>query len=151
MFGNFDYEKLSKFADNHRAAYSSAPAFPHIFIDDFANESKLSIVEKDFSSLPKLEWWSYDNPLEKKLAFDKVHLLPQSLKEILVEMNSLPFIDFLESLTGIKGLIPDPSFAGGGLHKIPRGGKLGLNVVLSFEILDALGIPADCHFIAVEK
>jgi hypothetical protein len=31
-------------------------------------------------------------------------------------------------LTGITGLIPDPSFNGGGCHQIQRGGKLGVHV-----------------------
>jgi Rps23 Pro-64 3,4-dihydroxylase Tpa1-like proline 4-hydroxylase len=34
------------------------------------------------------------------------------------------FIDFLETLTGITGLLPDPHLWGGGLHQIQRGGFL---------------------------
>jgi 2-oxoglutarate-Fe(II)-dependent oxygenase superfamily protein len=33
-------------------------------------------------------------------------------------------VGFLEQLTGIEGLIPDPYFWGGGLHQITRGGYL---------------------------
>ena len=33
-------------------------------------------------------------------------------------------LEFLETLTGIDGLVPDPYFAGGGLHQIVRGGFL---------------------------
>ena len=35
---------------------------------------------------------------------------------------------FLERLTGIEGLIPDPYFVGGGLHQIESGGKLDIHV-----------------------
>ena len=38
------------------------------------------------------------------------------------------FLKFLEELTGITNLISDPSFRGGGLHSIYRGGKLGVHV-----------------------
>lgn len=37
------------------------------------------------------------------------------------------FLKFLEELTGITNLISDPSFRGGGLHNIYRGGKLGIH------------------------
>ena len=41
--------------------------------------------------------------------------------------NSGPFLQFLEHLTGIDGLIPDPYFSGGGLHETDRGGRLGVH------------------------
>jgi hypothetical protein len=37
------------------------------------------------------------------------------------------FLEFLEQLTGIDGLIPDPHLTGGGLHMTPRGGRLGIH------------------------
>src|SRR3712207_1690584 len=45
-------------------------------------------------------------------------------RHLLAELNSATFIDFLERLTGIDGLIPDPHFEGGGLHQIEPGGHL---------------------------
>ncbi len=39
-------------------------------------------------------------------------------------------------MTGIKGLISDPTYNGGGLHEIATGGNLGVHV--DFRILDAL-------------
>ncbi|TYO60757.1 2OG-Fe(II) oxygenase, partial [Bradyrhizobium hipponense] len=36
-------------------------------------------------------------------------------------------LGFLERLTGIEGLIPDPYLLGGGLHMIPRGGRLAIH------------------------
>jgi len=36
-------------------------------------------------------------------------------------------LQFLETLTGIKGIVPDPYFVGGGLHQIKPGGKLGVH------------------------
>ncbi len=45
-------------------------------------------------------------------------------RRLLAELNSATFIDFLERLTGIEGLIPDPHFEGGGLHQIEPGGHL---------------------------
>ena len=41
--------------------------------------------------------------------------------------NSRPMLEFLEGLTTIRGLIPDPYFIGGGFHETGRGGKLGIH------------------------
>src|SRR3546814_6396188 len=41
--------------------------------------------------------------------------------------NSRPFLAFLEALTGIERLIPDPYFEGGGFHEIGRGGYLNVH------------------------
>ena len=43
------------------------------------------------------------------------------------ELNAVPFVTFLEQLTGIGGVIPDPHLRGGGLHEIVRGGLLGIH------------------------
>jgi hypothetical protein len=43
-------------------------------------------------------------------------------------LNSSVFLDFLEKLTGIESVIPDPYFVGGGLHQIERSGYLKLHV-----------------------
>jgi hypothetical protein len=41
--------------------------------------------------------------------------------------NSAPLLQFLEGLTGIAGLIPDPYFNGAGFHEIAKGGLLGVH------------------------
>jgi Rps23 Pro-64 3,4-dihydroxylase Tpa1-like proline 4-hydroxylase len=46
---------------------------------------------------------------------------------LLYHLNSITFLDFLSKATGIENLISDPCFEGGGLHQIPRGGKLGVH------------------------
>jgi len=43
-------------------------------------------------------------------------------------MNSQVFLQFLQNLTGIEGLLPDPRLQGGGMHQIERGGRLGVHV-----------------------
>jgi hypothetical protein len=45
---------------------------------------------------------------------------------------------FLEELTGINGLIPDPYFEGGGLHETKHGGHLGVHA--DFNVNERLGL-----------
>lgn len=127
MFGYFDYDKLGAIASTSCEIYKNGKPFPHIVVENFADDRKLHNVLQDFPSPSELKWWSYDNTFEKKLAFDKVHELPLSIKQILCEMNSAPFLVFLEKLTGIPKLISDPYYRGGGLHQIPYGGKLDIH------------------------
>jgi hypothetical protein len=45
-------------------------------------------------------------------------------RHLLAQFNSSTFTSFLEDLTAISGLIPDPHYLGGGLHQIEPGGLL---------------------------
>ena len=51
------------------------------------------------------------------------------VREFFHFMNSQPMLQFLEGLTGIDALLPDPYFNGGGFHETSRGGKLGVLVL----------------------
>ena len=61
---------------------------------------------------------------EVKLATDHSRVIPPFTRQVLDQFNSEVMIDFLQELTGIPGLIPDPHLWGGGLHQIERGGHL---------------------------
>ena len=51
---------------------------------------------------------------------------------MLAWLNSATFLDFLEDLTGIQGLIADTRLLGGGLHQIGRGGKLDVHADFNY-------------------
>jgi len=99
---------------------------PHVVIDDAFLFSHIDQIEKCFPK-PGNDWWIYDNPLEKKFAFNCIEQMPEPIVEVIHYLNSRPFIDQLEKLTGITGLIADPFLNGGGLHQIARGGKLDIH------------------------
>ena len=48
-------------------------------------------------------------------------------RSIFREFNSRQFLLFLETLTGIENLIPDPYFLGGGIHSSKKGGFLNIH------------------------
>lgn len=120
-------EYLKALTAKHKRAYSQAEPFPHIVIDDFLPESILELVLKEFPSPQKIDWKTFDNPAEKKLASTSESQMGENTKRLLWQLNSSLFIDFLEELTGIDGIIPDPHFVGGGLHQIERGGYLKIH------------------------
>jgi hypothetical protein len=111
-------------ADNHR----NAAPFPHTVIDGLLPNTLLDRVLEEFPS-PRTEGWErYDDPLQKKLGSRDEERIGAQTRLLLHELNSAPFIQFLEELTGIQGLVPDPWFEGGGLHQIERGGMLKVHV-----------------------
>jgi hypothetical protein len=85
-------------------------------------------VLAEFPSANRAEWMSYESENELKLASRADTRVGDATLHVLAELNSAAFVDFLEQLTGISGLVPDPHLDGGGLHQIVRGGHLGVHV-----------------------
>lgn len=120
------YEKLMGLAKDRSSEYAEALPFAHGVFDNVFEPKVLDAVLEEFDA-PET-WKEYDTKYEKKLQMHKdLHMGPAT-RAFIHNLNSEPFIDFLEELTGIKGIIPDPYLVGAGCHKIPKGGKLGVHV-----------------------
>ena len=108
-----------------RPGYDEARPFPHAVIDDFLPAENLDAVLDELSGPTEISHTQrFDNAEERKLATDDEARLPPTARHLLAQLNSAAFLEFLETLTGISGLIPDPHFVGGGVHEIERGGFL---------------------------
>lgn len=127
-FPLFDWKRLDQFASEMKETYGMATPFPHAVLEGALVSEVANRAAQVFPKPTDAEWFKYDNPLERKLATNRLEVIPRELVEILFWMNSGPFISFLEKLTGIKGLIADPHYNGGGLHQILPGGKLDVHV-----------------------
>lgn len=109
--------------------YQSAKPFPFVVLDDFLPERSVEAVLRDFPEPKRINWEHHDYGYsERKLAFATAENLPASIRNVLYFLNSKPMLQFLECLTGIDGLIPDPHYLGGGLHQIETGGKLDVHI-----------------------
>jgi hypothetical protein len=122
-----DPEALALAAAEHRESYARAQPFPHAVLDGLLAEEALDLALEAFPNADTNVWKEYDNYYEVKLEAQGEERLGDDLSLLLYQFNSAPFLRFLEDLTGIKGLLPDPYFTGGGLHQIVRGGKLGIH------------------------
>ena len=114
--------------------YNQAQPFPHIVIDNFLPPSILNGVIDDFKNHNNWGWdnsnYSKDHQVKKFFSpwnNDGDATLPINTKLILNYFNSPDVISMLEKLTGIEGLIADPTLLGGGMHKIESGGKLSIH------------------------
>jgi hypothetical protein len=106
--GFFDVDATEKKGLELTDQYNDGNPYPHIVIDDFL---PLEILESCLKRFPKAldkEGMTFNRPQERlKSSFNPDHL-EGALRGFFYSFNSKPFIRFLENLTGIKGLIPDP-------------------------------------------
>jgi len=122
-----DIENLTHLAHQNREDYQINEPFPHATFDEVYSPQILDAVIEEFHN-SQHSWRDFDTKYEKKSQQCDERLLGPTTRQLIHNLNSSLFLNFLEELTGITGLIPDPYLVGGGLHKISRGGKLGIHV-----------------------
>lgn len=132
---DIDPERLSIDVDSARAAaapfaqeYQSGKPYNHICIDNFLPETVLRKVQSDLASLHDNEDSETFKRAQENLKTQyNPDRLPSYSRELFHAFNSRPFLLFLEEMTGITGLIPDPYFIGAGIHRVNNGGHLDIH------------------------
>lgn len=108
------------------ATYQARQPFNYGGYDDFLPAEILERVREELKTLPAAAT-SFDRPQEKLKSSYMPERLPPYTRQLFYALNSRPVLAFLEELTGIRGLIPDPYFAGGGVHMVANGGHLDIH------------------------
>lgn len=121
-----DLDHAREIAERYAANYQAAEPYNHICIDNFFPEDVLERVIDEIAELPMPES-SFNRAQEKLKTSYNPDQLPVYTKALFHAFNSAAFVGFLERLTGIKGLIPDPYFIGAGIHKVANGGHLDIH------------------------
>ena len=123
---HFDTEECKAAGAALAADYAAAQPFPHAVIDDFIDAGLLRRVLAEFPSVDGRT--HFDRAQERlKYQFHPNTIDSALIRNLLAELNSDAFIRFIEAISGIKGLIPDPYYSGGGLHEIHAGGHLSVH------------------------
>ena len=123
----FDDPRYEQLAAENAKHYQAGSPFPHIYLDNFL---PLDVVEAVLSEFPQpgaIDWHNYNRQTEIKLVCADEKQFGPVTRNLFYQFHSLPFLRFLEKITGIPDLIPDPLLRGGGLHQIRRGGLLKLH------------------------
>lgn len=118
---------LKKFGTKKSEEYAHAAPFPNIIFDDFFIPEKLKEILEEFPDLSKKPDIRFNDDNQIKRASRGEARFGEKTRQFMHYMNSEPFLEFLEELTGIENLIPDPHFEGGGCHQILPGGKLAIH------------------------
>lgn len=118
-------------------AYAFAEPFAHAVMDDFLPADMTEALLAHFPADPK----AHDKVYEKGYGgTHKRQISPYDcdayLRAAFAFFNSAQFIRFIEGITNIQGLIPDPYFSGGGLHETSSGGLLGIHA--DFQVNEGL-------------
>jgi Rps23 Pro-64 3,4-dihydroxylase Tpa1-like proline 4-hydroxylase len=123
----FSAAHLGELADRLRFDYALADPFPHIVIDGFLPEAVLDSVLEEFPDPDRGLWERRVTKNSRKLSCNILEDLGPTTRLVLEEFNSRSMLKFLERLTGIRHLIPDALYEGGGLHQILPGGFLKIH------------------------
>jgi hypothetical protein len=126
-FGVFDDSRFATLAVENSERYQNAAPFPHIVFDDFLAPQVARGVAQACSEPEHINWIVRDHQHSLKRYQHDETMLPPLIRQMLREFNSRQFILFLETLTGIDNLLPDPYFTGGGLHLSSRGSFLKIH------------------------
>lgn len=127
----FDRNYFEAIADKYTAGYAKNNPFPHVVIDDFLPTLLADNIHDLFPNPDLASFDQPDNAYQKnKLGRTQVNDfsgVPSIIRHLLSDLNGPIFIDFLEKITSIQGLIPDPHYQGGALHQILPGGSLEIH------------------------
>jgi Rps23 Pro-64 3,4-dihydroxylase Tpa1-like proline 4-hydroxylase len=128
----FSKKEMREKAETQRAMFENAAPFRHIHIENFLPEDVARQVAAAFPP-PTAPMWNMAGPGDAKHSHDpnveKISCpdedrFPPVIRHVVGELASGVMMDYLERLTGIKNLTPDPSLFGGGMHSTGRGGRL---------------------------
>ena len=117
--------------DTLAKAYRTNRPFPHIQLTDFLDPEVAREIAAEFPAADTEAWTQYKHHNENKAGMAKRELFPPKLGAVADELNSREFVAWLSRLTGIQGLVPDPSLEGGGLHQSGQGGFLNVHTDFS--------------------
>lgn len=121
-----DFERLDALARAGREDFARALPFPHAVVDDFLPAEVAERVHDEFDDTDA-GWDSYHHYNEKKEAVTTLEAMRPHTRALFDALQSQRFRDFVETLTGLEGLLPDPDLDGAGLHKTRPGGFLNVH------------------------
>ncbi|MEM1159304.1 MAG: 2OG-Fe(II) oxygenase [Pseudomonadota bacterium] len=111
--------------------YQSGKPFHYIGIDNFMPLEILNRV-RDEALAQGAKRPENLSPQEHLKASYNPDRLPLYSRAVFNALNSRAFIKFLEEMTGIDGLIPDPYYLGAGIHRTNTGGYLGIHADFNY-------------------
>jgi Rps23 Pro-64 3,4-dihydroxylase Tpa1-like proline 4-hydroxylase len=132
-----DYDTIESAATELGGIYRGNWPFPHVVIDNFLPRPTIERLLREYPADQSLPIWN-DATLKDRggvgyVQKDKRNIrdvlrMPPTYRQLIWELNSARFLAFLDALSGIANLIPDPNLRGGGIHQIGSGGFLKLHI-----------------------
>jgi len=122
-----DQQYLDEQLKSLKKSYRNCLPYPHIAIDHFLTQKSAQTILDNFPRVTDNVWTHYVHFNEKKHGLTQKEYFPESVQQLVNEMSQPQFIKWLETLTGIDNLMPDPELEGSGLHQTLHGGYLNIH------------------------
>jgi Rps23 Pro-64 3,4-dihydroxylase Tpa1-like proline 4-hydroxylase len=114
-----------------KRGYKFNQPFPFTFIDNFLKPDKLKIILDEVNALKSENADTKFNNPQHLFEFNKYAFtsnIGKNVQSLFEELVSDEFISYIETCTGISGLIRnDTTLFGAGIHRIHKGGYLGVH------------------------
>lgn len=129
-----DLPSLWNLASDQRQNYAAADPFPFCVINDFLTDEGLALALRAFPPMGDASWKlpvhvhavnKYVTKYDKQALKDT--LFNDDARCLFSHLMAGSFLFFLEKLTGIRGVMPDPYFIEGGFHCVGDKGKLDVH------------------------
>jgi hypothetical protein len=118
--GSYSEDDLAALA----TAFASAQPFPHIVIPDAVRTAPEDVLPI-FPPLDSPLWRHRHEAYQPgKMTLSRIDRIPEPLAAMLRELMEPAALEFLERVSGISRLLPDPYLDGGGLHCSASGGVM---------------------------
>lgn len=118
IFGNWINNEQEVFTD----------PFKYCIIENFLEDNYYEKLKKIYPEKPNNHFWKYENPLEVKYALDDMNIINNDIKNIFYALSHDILITKFKKIFNIEKLEHDKFLHGGGLHIMPKNGRLNMHL-----------------------
>jgi Rps23 Pro-64 3,4-dihydroxylase Tpa1-like proline 4-hydroxylase len=116
---NLDYENIDTLSN----IFSKGKPSPSIIIENFFHDDVALSLNDECQNSNDAHWKVFTRNGSHMIEYNNIQQLPKAY-EAYSYLHSGPFLKWLEQLTGINGLIPDPHLIGAGYSRSFKGDTL---------------------------
>ena len=106
--------------------YSHGTPVPWLTFDDFLPKDLLVQIQEELNRIPDHLWSKFTRAGSFMKECNNLKFAP-IIRELSLNFNSHEFVSWLEDMTGIEKIIPDPHLIGAGLMRCYKGDSLKLH------------------------
>lgn len=128
--GSFSLWSPLSATDQDRLAeqYRTALPFPHLVLDNLFSPTALHAVLDEVKGIQIEKWEPHYTALQKKRLIGATIGKEGPVADYFATVSSPAFLSFLETVTGIPALQPDPTLFNGGVHEASVNGHFEIHV-----------------------
>ncbi len=119
---DFASERLRTLGVRDRQAYGAAIPWPHIIVHDLVSSAVLEELVRELDSVRSESLLHHVTSRHVKNEVAEIRDIGPTMQAFQAAMDSPSMTAYVEAVTGISGLVADPTRALAGLHETPVGG-----------------------------